>query len=148
MKNILVPLDLSGITGKVMMQARSLARAFGARLWIVHVAAPEPDFVGFKTGPQYVRDHLAEQLRKEHTALQDMAAECAKQGIAAESLLVQGATADTIITEAERLGVDAIVMGSHGHGALFRAFVGSVSQQVLHESPVPVLVVPSDRDEA
>lgn len=148
MKSILVPLDLSGVTSKVMANARSLAQAFGAKLWIVHVAAPEPDFVGFKTGPQYVRDHLADQLRKEHTELQAMAAECAKQGIAAEALLVQGPTAETIVAEADRLGVDAIVMGSHGHGALFRAFVGSVSQQVLHESRVPVLVVPADRDDA
>lgn len=148
MKSILVPLDLSGVTSKVMANARSLAQAFGAKLWIVHVAAPEPDFVGFKTGPQYVRDHLADQLRKEHTELQALAAECAKHDIAAEALLVQGPTAETIAAEADRLGVDAIVMGSHGHGALFRAFVGSVSQQVLHESRVPVLVVPADRDDA
>lgn len=148
MKNIIVPIDLSGVTSKVMDNARALAKAFDAKLWIIHVAAPEPDFVGFKTGPQYVRDHLADQLRKEHSAIQELAGDCAKQGIDAEALLVQGPTAETIVMETRRLGADAIVMGSHGHGALFRAFVGSVSQQVLHESPVPVMVVPAERENA
>ena len=145
MKNILVPVDLSPVTDAVMTHARAMASAFGAHVWIIHVAAPEPDFVGFRTGPQYVRDHLAEQLRKEHTELQAMAARCTQEGIRAEGLLVQGPTADTIVSEAARLKADLIIMGSHGHGALFRAFVGSVSQQVLHESNVPVMVVPAER---
>jgi nucleotide-binding universal stress UspA family protein len=36
-------------------------------------------------------------------------------------------------------------MGSHGHGALYHLFVGSVTTAVLKEAPCPVLVVPSDR---
>lgn len=145
MKNILTAIDFSPVTSKVLDQAKALAAAFNAKLWIIHVAAPEPDFVGFKTGPQYVRDHLADQLRKEHAELQSMAAACKSEGIEAEALLIQGPTAETIVAEADRLKADIVLVGSHGRGALFKAFVGSVSEQVLGECRIPVLVIPSER---
>lgn len=145
MKNILAAVDFSPVTAKVLDIAKAMASAFGAKLWIIHVAAPEPDFIGFKTGPQYVRDHLAEQLRKEHVDLQAMAGACKQEGIDAEALLVQGPTAETIVAETELLKADVVLVGSHGRGALFKAIVGSVSEQVIGECRVPVLVIPSDR---
>ncbi|MBK9176653.1 MAG: universal stress protein [Flavobacteriales bacterium] len=146
MKNILAAIDFSPVTAKVLANAKSMASAYGAKLWIIHVADPEPDFIGFKTGPQYVRDHLAEQLRKEHVDLQDMASTCKQEGIDAEGLLVQGPTAETIVHEADRLKAEVVLVGSHGRSALFKAFVGSVSEQVIGECRVPVLVIPADRD--
>ncbi|WKZ67444.1 MAG: universal stress protein [Flavobacteriales bacterium] len=144
MKNIIAAIDFSPVTERVITHAAAVAKAMGAKLWIIYVAAPEPDFVGFSTGPQYIRDHLAGQLRKEHAALQDLATAQEGTGLDAEALMVQGPTAETIITEAERLHADLVVMGSHGHGALFRAFVGSVSQSVLQAGGLPVLVIPSE----
>jgi nucleotide-binding universal stress UspA family protein len=67
------------------------------------------------------------------------------QGLDCEALLVQGPTTETILELVPKLHVDMIVMGSHGRGALFKAFVGSVSEQVLRDSQVPVLIVPSPR---
>lgn len=143
MKSILAAVDFSEVTPRLLTLARDLARWSGAKLWVVHVAAPDPDFVGFETGPQYIRDHRAQQLREEHANLQAMAAEAKADGVDADALLIQGPTADTIISEAARLNAELVVMGSHGRGALYRAFVGSVSEQVLRDSKVPVLVVPS-----
>jgi nucleotide-binding universal stress UspA family protein len=72
-----------------------------------------------------------------------MAGAVKEQGLQAEALLVQGPTTETLLEEVERLQIDLIVMGSHGRGGLYKAFVGSVSEQVLDKSPVPVLIVPS-----
>ena len=47
-----------------------------------------------------------------------------------------------VLRIADKLDIDLVVMGSHGHGGLYKAFVGSVSEQLLHESEVPVLIVP------
>ncbi len=145
MKNILVTTDFSQHASHAVAKAVELASALNAKLWLVHVAAPEPDFVGFRTGPQSVRDHLAHQLRKEHADLQAQAERARESGVNCEALLVQGPTAETIVSEAERLHAELVVMGSHGHGALFRAIVGSVCEQVIGMGKCTVMVVPAER---
>lgn len=143
MRNILAAIDFSEVTPSLLTLSTELAKRHDAKLWIIHVAAPDPDFIGFKTGPQYIRDHRAEQLRQEHIDLQAMATEVREQGVEAEALLVQGPTAEILLAEVERLKIDMVVVGSHGRSALYRAFVGSVSEQVLRECKAPVLVVPT-----
>ena len=56
--------------------------------------------------------------------------------------MIQGPTTETLLAEIDKLDIDVVVMGSHGRGGLYKAFVGSVSEQLLHESEVPVLIVP------
>ncbi len=146
MKNLLVPIDFSEVTAALLRTATELGRALRAKVWLVHVAAPDPDFVGFKVGPQYVREQRAEILRQEHQDIQAFAAELVGTGVDAEGLLVQGPTTETILEMIGKLEADMVVMGSHGRSALFRAFVGSVSEQVLKESRVPVLIVPTKHD--
>jgi nucleotide-binding universal stress UspA family protein len=53
----------------------------------------------------------------------------------------QGAAGPEIVRVATEHGVDQIVMGTHGRGAMGSLFLGSVSQQVVHLSTVPVLLV-------
>lgn len=142
MKNILLPVDFASTGVRVYAIALELSRSLGAKLWFLHVAAPDPDFVGFSTGPQYIRDHRADVLRQEHADLQQMAEKARAAGADAEALLIQGPTTESILEQAKRIEADVIVMGSHGRGALYKAFVGSVSEQVLEQSPIPVLIVP------
>lgn len=49
----------------------------------------------------------------------------------------------TALTEAERLAVDLIIFGSHGHRARYDVLAGSYSAAILRHSSRPVLVVPS-----
>ena len=142
MKNILVPLDLSAISERVLDVATEFAQRMNVKLWLVHVAAPEPDFVGFDVGPDSVREIRADELRKEHVDLQRSAADLRTRSIQCEALLVQGPTCDTILSMITKLEADMVVMGSHGHSALYKTFVGSISEQVLAKSPVPVVIVP------
>ncbi len=143
MKQIIAALDLSPVSDEVLNRAASIARAFSARLILLHVAAPDPDFVGFDVGPQSVRDARANELRDEHRAFQQLAKELCDTGVNAEAGLVQGPTVETILEQADRQKADLLVLGSHGHGAVYRALLGSVSEGVLHRATVPVLVVPA-----
>ena len=59
MKNIVAAIDFSERSEAVLRIASDHARAFEAHLWLVHVAAPEPGFVGYDGGPQSVRDNVA-----------------------------------------------------------------------------------------
>lgn len=142
MKKILVAIDLSPSRQQVLDQATALARALGGQLWLLHVAEPDPEFVGYDPGPQVVRDSVAHEFREEHRGVQQVADELRAGGLDATALLVQGPTVETILAEAERLAVDMIVMGSHGYGALHRALLGSVSEGVLRRSSRPLLIVP------
>jgi len=47
------------------------------------------------------------------------------------------------VREADRLNADLIVLGSHGHGAIHRALLGSVSEHVLHHARRPLLILPA-----
>jgi nucleotide-binding universal stress UspA family protein len=57
-----------------------------------------------------------------------------------ETGLLLGRPASVIVDEARRVSADVVVMGSHGHGALASAFLGSVSAEVVDHAPCPVLV--------
>lgn len=61
-------------------------------------------------------------------------------GIAYEQEVAQGDPAHTIVDMAERFGCDVIVMGARGQSGLRRTLMGSVSNEVLHASPVPVII--------
>lgn len=145
MKNILVPIDFSPMSERLMAVAEGLAGAYSARLILVHVAHPDPDFVGMEVGPQYMRDSWAELFKEQHKELQALAAGLNERKVKADALLVQGPTVRMILQEAHKFKADLIIMGSHGHGALYHLLVGSVCEGVLRKAPCPVLVVPADR---
>jgi nucleotide-binding universal stress UspA family protein len=145
MKTILAAVDFSPVTDDVIRQAAELAKAFSAALWLVHVAAPDPEFVGYESGPDSVRQSVANELHNVHRRLQERSAALRAEGVDCTGLLVQGSTPDTILREADRLAADIIAIGSHGHGALHRALLGSVSQHVLHHARRPLLILPAAR---
>lgn len=142
-KNILALIDFSETTDPVVFKAGELARLYGAKCWLLHVAAPDPEFVGYDVGPQYIRDSRADVLREEHQALQEMKARLSAQGIEAEALLVQGTLNETIMAEIEKLAADMVVLGSHGRSRLYELVVGSACAYVIKHAKVPLVVVPS-----
>jgi nucleotide-binding universal stress UspA family protein len=139
---LLAALDLSTTTPAVLREARSWSRRLSAQLYLVHVAAPNPDFIGYKAGPDTVRDAMARTFHREHRQIEAAAQELRKDGVDATALLLQGPTAEMILKESDKLSVDAILMGTRARGALHDLIVGSVSKQVLHKSTRPVLLVP------
>jgi nucleotide-binding universal stress UspA family protein len=142
---ILVPIDFSDATPPVVRYAGELARAFGGKIILLHVSEPEPDFVGFEAGPQAVRASVARDFRTEHQKLDEMKHSLAGTGIETTALHIQGSLAEKILSEADSQGAGLIVIGSHGHGAIYNLLVGSVTSGVLKKAKCPVLVVPAPR---
>lgn len=141
---ILVAVDFSGVTPRVMEIARDLAARTTSHVYVLHVAEPEPDFVGYDTGPDVVRDQVAEEFHREHRQVQALADKLRSSNVGATALLIQGSIVETIVREAERLDADIMVVGSHGHGAVFDLLVGSISEGLVRKSTRPVLVVPPE----
>ncbi len=140
---LLVCIDFSVSTEKFIKTVAELAKTLSAKLWLLHVAEAEPDFLGFKMGPQYIRDVHSEIFRNEHRQIQRIADRLRKANLDTTAILVQGATVESILDQAAKLDVDMIVLGSHGRGVMHRLITGSVSESVLRKSVCPVFIVPT-----
>ena len=145
MKTILAAIDFSDVTEHLVEVARDIARAHEAALYLLHVEESEPDFVGYEPGPQHVRDQVAhEAVRhfKDENSLRD---KLRAEGIDAHSMVVQGPFVEKVLAEAARFSVDLIVVGSHGHGAVYHLLLGSVTEGIIKGAKCPVLVVPAPK---
>src|SRR3546814_11815294 len=137
--NIVVAVDLApGVSG-VIAAAERRAQASAGAVYVLHVAEPDPDFVGYGAGPQVVRDQVAELHHREHRAVQALAERLRAVGIDTTALLIRGPTVETTLNEAKRLNAELIIVGSHGRGALYDVLVCSYSAGILRRSTVPVL---------
>lgn len=143
MKSIIAAIDFSDVSQKVVSKAADIATLTGAKILVLHVAAPNPDFVGFETGPQTERDFRAESLSAEENRLNEIADQLKEAGLIASSKLQEGPTTATILKEAVDANAEMIVIGSHGHGALFNLVAGSAALDLIKESDIPILVVPA-----
>jgi nucleotide-binding universal stress UspA family protein len=143
MNTILVPIDFSNATTGVIDTARLLARAFSSRIVLLHVAEPEPDFVGFEPGPITVRQSVARDFHTEHQRLDELKLSIGSDASEVQALHIQGPSVEKILHEAQVQQASWIVMGSHGHGALYELLVGSVTHGVMKGAKCPVVVVPT-----
>lgn len=148
LRNILVAIDFDGQSQELIDTGASLAGKYAARLWIVHIAAPEPDFVGYDVGPQYIRDMKAEDLRDEHLFLQKEAEWLRSKDIATEALLIQGSTVKTILEEAEKLDIDLLVVGSHEHSFLYNTFAENTAMEIFKQCKIPMLTLPLNQTDS
>ena len=140
---LLVAVDFSDSSRHVIEYVKDLANALSGKIWLLHVAEPDPDFVGYDVDPPEMRDVVARRFHREHQQIQQLSKELRSKRLDCEALLIQGPTVETILHEIKKLSVDMVVLGSHGKGVLKSILVGSTSEGVLQKSSVPVLVVPT-----
>lgn len=142
MKNILVGIDFHEKTSFLVDKAYEWTKPFDPKIWLLHAAAPEPDFVGYAVGPTYIRDFRARELRTEHKLLTSYVNEFKEKGVEADGLLIPGNTIDVILEESKKLDIDLIVFGHHEHSLLYKIFFGSHASEIVQKSQIPVLIVP------
>jgi nucleotide-binding universal stress UspA family protein len=139
---ILVALDGSAHADEALVQAIDLAHATHGTLTLM-AAVTEPS-TWLMTGPWTMSldvEELKRQVEKEYDDRLRAAAETVPQDISCQTVVAHGPAAKAIIDRLNEGTHDLIVMGSRGRGGVGSLMLGSVSHRVLHESPVPVLVV-------
>lgn len=147
MKNILVPVDFSDVTDKLVETACQMAQMYKAKVWLLHCVDQSPTIASMSEVPiiwPVSESDLPEHYRSQFNALSEMIASLKGRGVDAEMSLKSGSATDEILSTVVRNNIDLIVIGSHGHGALYNLVVGSVTQSVLHETNTPTLVVPCE----
>lgn len=145
MKTILVPVDFSRATPAVVAQSVVLAKAVSARVVLLNVILPPVIVAEYGA----LLDSIAEiKIAGEKAAalqLEKLAKKCERRGVKTETRQFTGSVVATIAEQAKAVGADFIVVGSHGHTALYDVFVGSTTHGVLRRAPCPVLVVPPEK---
>lgn len=93
-------------------------------------------------------DNLLDALEEQgRGATSDIAARAKDRGIEATAAVRRGNPHDDILSYAEENGIDVIVMGTHGRTGVKRALLGSVTEDVVRHSEIPVLTVHRDPEE-
>ena len=163
MKRILVPIDFSDVTPRVIDLARRLAKALDAEIHLVHVkeltAAAAPGMLGYGLAgmpelapmagvPVPAFQPMPEPVSEDQDQKSKLARwqeQIAQDGIKVGLHEPTGTVAEEILNEADELNADLIVMGTHGHGAMYNLLIGSAAKAVLKHSTRPVLLVPGPK---
>lgn len=144
MKTILAAIDFSSASPAVVRETARLARPAQSRVILLHVSQPVgiPALAtGFAAAPVDVREsikdadhHAARHLSRLRTILRNRA-------IPTEAVQTTGFSAECILEQAKKWEADYIVVGSHGHNALYELIVGGTGGGVLRRATCPVVVV-------
>jgi nucleotide-binding universal stress UspA family protein len=126
---ILVPLDGTAESNIALPLARTMARETGAPIALLRVV-PQPAALAERTA----FDETTE-------ALKHIAAELASGGVEVEAIVRRGDVVDEILRACRELAADLVVMRTHGRAGVSRAVLGSVTQRVVAESGVPVVLL-------
>ena len=145
MKTYLTAIDFSAITPKVVKAASELATATGSKLVILHVAEIPP----LRVPVGYAMDVVTPPAPMEppdlspiEERLEQIASPLRAKGLSVETIALIGVAPDEILGQAKATHASMLIIGSHGHGALYQCFAGSVVTSVLHKSEIPVVVIP------
>lgn len=143
MKTLLVPIDFSPVTDKVVDAALVFARAFQGRVVLLHAIQPPVVAGGEYALPIDVVEEAVNTSKA--VALKKMAAleeKFREAGVTCTVATHIQAPHRAILDEAAKLNADYVIMGSHGHGKLYDFLVGSTASGVIKKAKCGVLVIP------
>ena len=141
---LLAAVDFSDVTEAVYDTAAALAARLRAKVVVLNVSEPQLDYAGLAAPQAYA--NLDEEVQKIVQARLDVARE--KMETAGLEVFVEhqwGQVVTSILDRAQKWGAGMIVVGSHGHGAVYNLLVGSVAEGLIRHASLPVLVVPDER---
>jgi nucleotide-binding universal stress UspA family protein len=134
LKNILVATDFGPASAAALTYGRALAKAFGARLHLVHVA--ENSFLRPSSGDPHALKAAAARRLDDCLNAED------RSELAADTVLkVSDDPAEEIARYARSASIELIVIGTHGRTGVSHLLVGSVAERVVRTAPCPVLTV-------
>lgn len=136
-QTILFPTDLSPQAQPAFEVACAMAREGRGRVVVLHVERLPLATLGGTAGvpplpTEYDRARLEEELYRLRSS---------EAGISVERRLEYGDPEAVILTVAQEIGADLIVMGTHGRTGLRRLLMGSVAEHVVRHANCPVLTI-------
>ena len=98
MKNILLAIEVNNtaLMNRMLDAASQMSKAFNSKCWLIQIAAPDPDFVGYE--------------------------------------------------EVDKLNIELLILGNKNHSLLHSIFIGSVTDDLIQEAKIPILLIPGAED--
>jgi nucleotide-binding universal stress UspA family protein len=138
-KRILVTLDHSPADQAILEHIRPLARMTGAEITLVHVA----DGVVARLQEQLnLQD--SEEIKDDRAYLNQVAMQLLSGGFQVQPVLVKGEPVEGILSVAQQNKCDLIAMATHGHGPVKDLILGSVADNLRHQTSIPILMIRAD----
>ncbi len=137
-KKILIPTDFSEYSQHALKYAVALAESFKAKLYVMHVW--EHSMIGAPS-EAYPQEIMIGAQKSEEEALKRLTDELRSKRIEAEGVFVTGRVYVEIVTKAEELDVDLIILATHGRTGLSHMVFGSTAEKIVRLAPCPVLTV-------
>ncbi len=145
MSKLMVPVDFSDCSTEGLRHAVKLARTFRSRLWLLHVLHFEHYDMPVVVYDEKQLDRYIKNSAQTH--MDTLVKENDFAGVRHETAIGRGVPAREICKYAARVPVDVIVIATHGRTGLPHVLIGSTAEQVVRYAKMPVLVVPTRRDE-
>ena len=142
MKTILAPIDFSKISDPVVKAAANLALSIDGRLILFHVVQPPIITSEYGAVLANVQEIIAISVSASTKQLLRRQKRLQASGLKVSVAQVTGIPVTSIIEQARKSRAAYIVIGSHGHSALYDLLAGSTATGVIKRAPCPVLVVP------
>lgn len=138
--NILLAADGSKYTKKALafLAANDNVCGPGDELFVMNVQPPVPPRVKTMLGAAAIKDYHQDEARKVLDPIENF---LKRHKIPFRTAWVVGSASVELLAAARREKAKLIVMGTHGHGIVGRALMGSVAQRVVTDCDVPVLLV-------
>ncbi|MDH5505826.1 MAG: universal stress protein [Anaerolineae bacterium] len=140
-KRILVALDGSLFSERVLPYARAFAKAFDSELILLSVPAV-PEMENYRAPAKVVETVRAKAEANMNNFLSAVAGSLQNDGVKVRPVVTGSMPSRTIVSVGEEEGVDLIMLTSRGRGGLDLIFTGSVAERVVAQSPKDVFMVP------
>jgi nucleotide-binding universal stress UspA family protein len=139
---VLVAADFEDTSRSALEYGRNVARAFGAKLHVVHVVPRVVPMSATEFEPNNLEDLQASVVEGAARQLDLLLTETDRVHLRVKPMVLVSTTpADAIVDYARETHVDIIVVGTHGRGGISHLLMGSVAEHVVRHAPCPVLVV-------
>jgi len=140
-ERILCPVDFSEFSAKAYEYAYSLARHYGAKLFLEHVIEPLTSAYPYYAFPDAWNQVYWDLDASAQKQLKELVHTHSWNGTQPEMVVQKGLIPEAILGFAGGNAIDLIVMGTHGRQGLDRVTMGSVTEKVLRKARCPVLAV-------
>lgn len=144
MKNILVATDFSDNSEKALQYAILLAKAYQAKIYVIHTYLPYYIEPGIYSETLILEEPLNEQFKETKARFTPLEKEIEAAGVEYETILELNDVTSGIFDAVEKYKIDLLVIGRTGSGGFLDKLIGSNAAHITAKSTIPVLAIPHE----